>query len=78
MNDLLVKKIAKIPTTVAEYTDNCEAVIVYTSEEEMKIKLCEVEARYPETEVLFWENGVLVVKMPRDILIIGPEGNDDD
>ena len=65
------------PSTIIRLTDSSEELTMYTSEEDTMSSLFELEAMYPEVEELSCEDGVLVVRMPKDWLVIGPEEEDD-
>lgn len=48
---------------------------VCTCDQDLIAILLEAENMYPEVEELSCEDGVLVVRIPRELLHIGPEGD---
>ena len=76
MNNDLYESVAHSSSTSVAFTADGMATVC-TCDQDLIAILLEAENMYPEVEELSYEDGVLVVRMPKDWLVIGPEEEDD-
>ena len=74
MNNDLYESVAHSSSTSVAFTADGMATVC-TCDQDLMAILLEAENLYSEVEEVSCEDGVLVVRMPRELLHIGPEGN---
>ena len=74
MNNDLYESVAHSSSTSVAFTADGMATVC-TCDQDLMAILFELEEMYPEVEEVSCEDGVLVVRMPRELLHIGPEGD---
>ena len=74
MNNDLYESVAHSSSTSVTFTADGMATVC-TCDQDLIAILFELEEMYPEVEEVSCEDGVLVVRMPRELLHIEPEGD---